>query len=63
MVPLCGPHTHAENINLLESVQRRAARCIKSKYDSTLYVDDCLKEVLKWPKLAFRRFYQNVTLL
>ena len=29
------PHT-AKNINLLESVQRRAARWIKSKYDSTL---------------------------
>ena len=29
------PHT-AKNINLLKSVQRRAARWIKSKYDSTL---------------------------
>ena len=42
-------HT-AKNINLLESVQHRTARWIKSKYDSTLYqwsksTDDCLKEL------------------
>ena len=60
------PHT-AKNINLLESVQRRAARWIKSKYDSTLYqwsknTDECLKE-LKWPTLASRRLYQSVIML
>ena len=60
------PHT-AKNINILESVQRRAARWIKSKYDSTLYQwskssDDCLKE-LKWPTLASRRLYQSVVML
>ena len=30
------PHT-AKNINLLESIQRRATRWIKSKHDSTLH--------------------------
>ena len=43
------PHT-AKNINLLESVQHRAAKWIKSKYDSTLRqwrksTDDYLKEL------------------
>ena len=60
------PHT-AKNIKFLESVQRRAARWIKSKYDSTLYqwsksTDDCLTE-LKWPTLASRRLYQSVVML
>ena len=60
------PHT-TKNINLLESVQRRAARWIKSRYDSTLYrwsknTDDCLKE-LKWPTLASRRQYQSVIMV
>jgi len=62
MAPLCGP----KNMKLLESVQRRTARWIKSKYDSTLYqwsksTDDCLTE-LKWPTLA-HRLYQSVVML
>ena len=60
------PYT-IKNINLLESVQRRAARWIKSRYDSTLYrwnknTDDCLKE-LKWPTLASRRQYQSIIMV
>ena len=60
------PHT-AKSIKLLESVQCRAARWNKSKYDSTLYqcsksIDDCLKE-LKWPTLASWRLYQSVIML
>ena len=60
------PHT-TKNINLLESVQRRAARWIKSRYDSTLYrwsknSDDYLKE-LKWPTLASQQQYQSVIMV
>ena len=60
------PYT-IKNINLLESVQRRAARWIKSKYDSSLYrwtksTDDCLEE-LKWPTLELRRQYQTIVMV
>ena len=60
------PHI-AKNINLLKSVQCRAARWIKSKNDSILYqwskrTDDCLKE-LKWPTLTSWRIYQSVVML
>ena len=60
------PYT-IKNINLLESVQHRAARWIKSKYDSSLYrwtksTDDCLEE-LKWPTLELRRQYQTIVMV
>ena len=54
----------AKNINLIESVQRRAARWIKSYFDPltiqwTKSSDECLRE-LEWPSLGQRR---NMVLL
>ena len=53
-------HT-SKNIDLIESVQRRAARWIKSSFDSTTFQwikssSECLDE-LRWPSLELRRNY------
>jgi len=52
---------------VLESVQRKAARWIESKYDPCAYQwtkgsDICLEE-LKWPSLEHRRNYYAVLML
>ena len=57
----------AKNTNLIESVQRRAARWIKSYFDPltiqwTKSSDECLRE-LEWPSLGQRRNYGCVTML
>ena len=50
-----------------ESVQRKAPRWIKSRYDPSLYkwtksTDDCLMK-LKWPTLGLRQWYQTVVMV
>ena len=60
------PHT-SKDINVLESVQRRAACWIQSKYDPNVHKwtkssDVCLKE-LRWPTLALRRQYYSILML
>ena len=57
----------AKNINLIESVQRRAARWIKSSFYSLTFQwtkssDECLRE-LEWPSLEQRCNYACVTML
>ena len=59
-------HT-SKNIDLIESVQRRAAQWIKSSFDSTTFQwikssSECLDE-LRWPSLELRRNYMCVVLL
>ena len=59
-------HT-SKNIDLIESVQRRAARWIKSSFDSTVFrwtksSSECLDE-LRWPSLEMRRNYMCVVML
>ena len=59
-------HT-SKNIDLIESVQRRAARWIKSSFDSTTFRwiksgSECLNE-LRWPSLELRCNYMCVVLL
>jgi len=57
-----------KNINLLESIQRRAAQWIKSRYDPISYkwsknCNDYLNE-LKWPTLASRQQqYQSIIMV
>ena len=60
------PHT-SKDINVLESVQRREACWIQSKYDPNVHKwtkssDVCLKE-LRWPTLALRRQYYVILML
>ena len=60
------PHT-SKDIHVLESVQRRAARWIQSRYDPnirkwTKSSDICLKE-LRWPTLALRQQYYTILML
>ena len=57
----------AKNINLIESVQCRAARWIKSYFDPLTFQwtkssDECLRE-LEWPSLEQRHNYACVTML
>ena len=59
-------HT-SKNIDLLESVQRRAARWIKSSFDPltlqwTKSSNECIRD-LGWPSLELRRNYTCVILL
>ena len=59
-------HT-SKNIDLLESVQRRAARWIKSSFDPltlqwTKSSSECIRE-LGWPSLELRRNYACIILL
>ena len=55
------------NIDLIESVQRRAAQWIKSSFDCTTFQwtkssSECLDE-LEWPPLELRRNYMCAVLL
>ena len=57
----------SKDISILESVQCRAARWIKSKYDNNLYKwtkssDVCLEE-LCWPTLELRRRYLTIIMI
>jgi len=57
----------AKNINMVESVQRRAARWIKSSFDPSTFQwskssIDCLRE-LGWPSLEQRRRYACIVML
>ena len=59
-------HT-SKNIDLIESVQHRAARWIKSSFDSTTLRwtksgSECLNE-LRWPSLEPRHNYMCIVLL
>ena len=60
------PHSQKDKA-VLESVQRRAARWINSRYDPTTYQwtkssEVCLEE-LKWPTLEHHRHYYAVLML
>ena len=59
-------HT-SKNIDLIESVQRRAARWIKSSFDPlalqwTKSSSECIRE-LGWPSLELRRIYACIVML
>ena len=68
MVAQCGPHIRSQKDKaVLESVQRRAARWINSRYDPTTYwwtksSEMCLEE-LKWRTLEHHRHYDTVLIL
>ena len=55
------------DISMLESVQRRAAHWIKSKYDPNLYKwtksSDVYLEELCWPTLELRRHYLTIIMI
>ena len=63
----CNIQDKAKNIDLIESVQRRAARWIKSSFDPltlqwTKSSSECIRE-LGWPSLELRRTYACIVIL
>ena len=61
---VCTLHT-SKNLDLIESVQHRAARWIKSSFDSTIFrwtksSSECLE--LRWPSLEMKRNYMCVVI-
>jgi len=64
--PVWSPFT-STNIQLIESVQRRAARWICSTWNPQLHQwskssDDCVSE-LKWPSQQSRRHFLSLSIL
>ena len=60
-------HSTSKNINLIELVQHKAARWIKSSFDPTTFQwtkssDECIRE-LRWPFLELRNSYVCVVML